>query len=177
MLQQLGSHPAILHGRHSVGGAGLRWALVKRANGQFGDAEIWRATANSVLSGASVTSTPEHSGYQQSLTVIAMEGTAGVGASASASAASGAPTLSLTTTKPTSLIFAVGNDWDSAVARTLPAGWVSLNQRVDMTGDTYWSQYTNVPVQAAGTQVRVSDTAPATDRWNLVAVELTGDGS
>jgi hypothetical protein len=161
----------------TVSGAGLRWTLVKRANGQFGDAEIWQATASSVLSGATVTSTPEHSGYDQSVTVIAMEGTAGVGASVSASAASGAPTLSLTTTKRTSLTFAVGNDWGSAVARTLPAGWVSLNQWVDMTGDTFWSQYTNVPVPAAGTRVTVSDTAPTTDRWNLVAVELTGDGS
>lgn len=130
-----------------------------------------------MLSGATVTSTPEHSRYDQSLTVIAMEGTAGVGASASASAASGAPTLSLTTTKPMSLIFAVSNAWDSAVAHTLPAGWGSLNQWVDMTGDTYWSQYTNIPVQAAETLVRVSDTAPTTDRWNRVAVELTGDGS
>ena len=162
----------------TVSGAGLTWALVKRANGQFGDAEIWQATASSVLSGATVTSTPAHSGYDQSLTVIAMEGTAGVGASASASAASGAPALSLTTTKPTSLIFAVGNDWDNAVARTLPAGWVSLNQWLDTaSGDTFWSQYTNVPVPAAGTLVTVSDTAPTTDQWNLVAVELTGDGS
>ncbi len=107
-----------------------------------------------------------------------MEGTAGVGASASASAASGAPTLSLTTTKPTSLMFAVGNDWDNTVARTLPTGWVSLNQWLDAgTGDTFWSQYTNVPVPAAGTPVTVRDTAPTTDQWNLVAVELTGDGA
>jgi hypothetical protein len=162
----------------TVNGAGLTWTLVKRANGQSGDAEVWQATASSVLSGATVTSTPAHSGYDQSLTVIAMEGTAGVGASASASAASGAPALSLTTTRPTSLIFAVGNDPDSAVARTLPPGWVSLNQWLDSTtADTFWSQYTNVPVPAAGTLVTVSDTAPAAGRWNLVAVELTGDGS
>ena len=162
----------------TVSGAGLTWTLVKRANGQFGDAEIWQATASSVLPGATVTSTPAQSGYDQSLTVIAMEGTAGVGASASASAGSGAPTLSLTTTKATSLIFAVGNDWDNAAARTLPAGWVSLNQWLDTTtGDTFWSQYTNVPVPAAGTPVAVGDTAPTTDQWNLVAVELTGDGS
>ena len=162
----------------TVSGGGLVWTLVKRANGQFGDAEIWQATASSVLTSVTVTSTPAQSGYDQSLTVIAMEGTAGVGASASASADSGAPTLSLTTTKPTSLIFAVGNDWDNAVARTLPAGWVGLDQWLDTnTGDMFWSQYTNVPVPAAGTLVTVSDTAPTTDQWNLVAVELTGDGS
>jgi hypothetical protein len=161
----------------AVTGAGLTWTLVKRANSQFGDAEIWQATASNVLSSATVTSTQLHSGYDQSLTVIAMEGTNGVGASASASASSGAPTLSLTTTKPTSLVFAVGNDWDRATGRTLPAGWVSLDQWLDTTsGDTFWSQYTNVPVPAAGTQVAVGDSAPVVDRWNLVAVELTGDG-
>ena len=75
-------------------------------------------------------------------------------------------------------LFSVRMDVDASDCdATLPAGWVSLNQWVDMTGDTYWSQYTNVPVQAARTLVRVSDTAPITDRWNLVAVEITGDGS
>ena len=160
----------------TVSGAGLTWSLVKRANNQYGDAEIWQASASSVLISATVTSTQAYSGYDQSLTVIAMEGTNGVGASASASGASGAPTLSLTTTKASSLVFAVGNDWDNAVTRTLPAGWVSLSQWLDTgTGDTFWSQYTNVPVQAAGTVVTVSDTAPTADQWNLVAVELTGD--
>jgi hypothetical protein len=160
----------------TVSGAGLTWHLVRRANTQYGDAEIWQATAGGVLRGATVTSAQAHSGYDESLTVIAMEGTNGVGASASASAASGAPTLSLITTEPSSLVFAVGNDWDKAVARKLPAGWVGLNHWVDATsGNASWSQYTNVPVQAAGTQVTVGDTAPVTDRWNLSAVELTGD--
>jgi hypothetical protein len=161
-----------------VSGGGLTWTLVKRAHAQYGDAEIWQATATSVLPSVTVTSTQTHPGYDQSLTVIAMEGTDGVGASASASGASGAPTLNLTTTQPSSLVFAVGSDWDSATAPTLPAGWVRLRQWLDTkSGDTFWSQYTNVPVPSAGAQVTVGDTAPATDRWNLAAVELTGDGS
>jgi hypothetical protein len=161
----------------TVSGAGLTWTLVRRANGQAGDAEIWQATAPAVLTSATVTSTPVRTGYDQDLTVIAMEGTDGVGASAAASAASGAPSASLTTAGAGSLVFAVGDDWDSATARTLPAGWVPLDQWIDTgTGDTYWSQYTNVPVPAAHTQVTASDTAPATDRWNLAAVEVTSDG-
>jgi Bacterial Ig domain/Lysyl oxidase len=162
----------------TVSGAGLAWTLVRRANGQAGDAEIWQATAPAVLTSAIVTSTPLRSGYDQDLTVIAMEGTDGVGASAAASAPSGAPSVSLTTTSATSLVFAVGDDWDSATPRTLPPGWVPLDQWLDTsTGDTYWSQYTNVPVPAAGTKVTASDTAPSTDRWNLAAVEVTSDGS
>jgi hypothetical protein len=161
----------------TVSGAGLTWKLVKRANAQSGDSEVWAATAGTILSTATVTSTELRSGYPQDLTVIAMEGTAGVGASAAASAASGAPTVKLTTTKATSLVFAVGNDYDRAVARTLPAGWVILDQWVNTSvGDTYWSQYTNQPTGPAGSVVTVSDTAPTNDRWNLVAVELVNSG-
>jgi hypothetical protein len=160
----------------AVSGGGLAWKLVRRANGQSGDAEVWAATASSVLTSATVTSTPLRGGYDQDLTVIAMEGTTGVGASANASGPSGAPSVKLTTSAPTSLVFAVGNDWDRAVSRTLPEGWVSLEQWVDSkTGDTFWSQYTNQPVPIAGTQVTVGDTAPTGDQWNLVAVELPGD--
>jgi Bacterial Ig domain/Lysyl oxidase len=162
----------------TVSGAGLTWTLVRRANGQAGDAEIWQATAPAVLAGATVTSTPARAGYDQDLTVIAMEGTKGVGASAAASAPSGTPGVSLTTTAATSLVFAVGDDWDTATARIIPAGWVPLDQWLNTrTGDTYWSQYTNVPVPAAHTLVTAADTGPATDRWNMAAVEVTSDGS
>jgi len=93
-----------------------------------------------------------------------------------ASGTSGAPSASLTTTKASSLVFAVGNDWDRAVARTLPAGWTMLDQWVATTnGDTCWSQYTNQPTGAAGAVVNAGDTAPTNDQWNLVAIELLTD--
>ena len=161
----------------TVSGAGLTWTPVKRANGQAGDAEVWTATAPSVLTSVTVTSTPGKSGYDQDLTVVAMEGAAGVGTSVAASASGGAPTVSVTTTGPAaSLVFAVGDDWDNAVARTLPSGQVLLDQWVDTAvGDTYWTQYTNQAVSPAGTVVTMKDTAPSSDRWNMVAVELVGD--
>ena len=162
----------------TVSGAGLTWTLVKRSNGQPGDSEVWKATAPAVLSSATVSSTPAKSGFDQDLTVIAMEGVQGVGASATGSAASGAPTLKLTTQGAPSLVFAVGHDYDNALARTLPANWTMLDQWVDTgTGDTAWTQYTSVPVSPAGSVVTVFDTAPTTDRWDLAAVELIGDGS
>jgi hypothetical protein len=161
----------------TVTGAGLTWTLVKRSNGQPGDSEVWKATAPAVLSSATVTSTPAKSGFDESLTVIAMEGVDGVGASATGSAANGAPSLKLTTQGAPSLIFAVGHDYDNAVARTLPANWTMLDQWLDTgAGDTFWTQYTSVPVSPAGSVVTVSDTAPTTDRWDLAAVELIGDG-
>jgi hypothetical protein len=162
----------------TVSGAGLNWTLVKRATSQSGDSEVWQATANSVLSSATVTSTPAKGGYSQGLTVVAYEGVKGVGTSVAGSGTSGAPNLKLTTTASTSLVFAVGNDWDNAIARTLPAGWTMLDQwTAASVGDDYWSQYTNTPTGAAGSVVSVGDTAPTTDQWNMVAVELLGDGS
>jgi hypothetical protein len=162
----------------TVSGAGLMWTLVKRSNGQAGDSEVWQANAPSVLSNATVTSSEAKTGFSQSLTVIAMEGVKGVGASVAGSASTGGPSVNLTTTAPLSLVFAVGHDYDNAVARTLPAGWVTLDQWVDTgSGDTYWSQYTNNPTGAAGSVINVGDTAPTNDRWDLVAVELRNDDS
>ena len=153
---------------------------MKRANGQSGDAEIWTATAASPLSGVTVTSTPLKSGYDQDLTVVAYEGADGVGASAAASTTGVPPSVSLTTTAPSnevSLVFAVGEDYTSAINHTPVAGQVILSQWLDTgTGDTYWSQYTNTPA-AAGTKVTMADTAPTTGQTNFVAVELIGDAS
>jgi hypothetical protein len=162
----------------TVSGAGLTWKLVKRQNAQSGDSEVWEATAPSVLLSATVTSTPSKSEYSQDLTVLAMEGVSGVGAVAAGSSATGAPIVKLTTTGSTSLVFAVGNDWDNAIPRTLPSGWVTLDQWVNTSvGDTYWTQYTNTPTGAASSVVTVNDSAPTSDQWNLVAVELLNAGT
>jgi hypothetical protein len=137
---------------------------------------VWTATAPAIGSNVAVRSTPARSGYDQDLTVIAMEGAAGIGASASGSGATGAPTLDLTTTAATALVFAVGTDWDAATGRTLPAGRVMLDQWLDTgTGDTMWSEYTNQAVSPQGTTITIGASAPTNHRWNLVAVELRGD--
>jgi hypothetical protein len=145
----------------SVSGAGLAWSLVKRANGQSGDAEVWTATTSTGLSSATVTSKEASSGYDQDLTVIAMEG---VGASVAGSGPSGAPIASHITKASASLVFAVGHDWDNAIPRTLPSRWVSLDQWVDTgAGDTAWTQYTNTPTGAAGSVITAGDVAPTSD--------------
>jgi hypothetical protein len=159
----------------TVSGSGLTWTLVKRANAQPGDAEVWVAHAKRVLSGGAVTSKLAKSSFRQDLTVIAMEGVGGVGASAANSATSGAPNVRLTTTGSTSLVFAVGHDWDAAGDPALPSGWVSLERWLDKSsGDTYWSQYTNTPTGPAGSVVDARDIGPMT-QYNIVAVELLND--
>jgi Galactose oxidase-like, Early set domain/Bacterial Ig domain/Galactose oxidase, central domain len=159
----------------TVSGAGLSWTLVKRSNGQSGDAEIWSARAPTQLTSASVTATQAHGGYDQSLTVVAFKGAGGVGAVAGKSAASGAPSVALTTTRASSLALGVGNDYDNAIARTLGAGQVMAHQWLDTaTGDTFWTQRTSALTGAAGSTVTINDTAPTGDRWNMSVVEVTG---
>ena len=161
----------------AVSGAGLTWTLVKRANSQSGDAEIWSAKAPTALNNVTVTSAPAVSGYDQSLTVIAMQMSEGIGASVVGGAASGAPSVSLKTTEEGSLVYAVGNDWDAATARTLGPNQMMLHQFLDTgTGDTFWSQYTGQITGAAGESVTLNDTAPTSDQWNMAAVEILGDG-
>ncbi len=135
--------PARRGQRVTVSGAGLTWTLVRRANSQRGDAEIWQARTRQVMTAVRVTARQAWSGYRQQLAVVAMEGTDGVGASAGGSAARGPSAVRLTTSSPGSLIFAVGFSAGVPRARVLPVGWVMLRQRLD--GESFWSQYTNVP--------------------------------
>ena len=157
----------------TISGGSLTWTRVTRANGMPGVADIWQASSPTARSSISVTSTPSVATYTQSLTVVTFSGAAGVGASASVSGPSGAPSLSLTTTAAGSLLYAVGNDWDSAVARTLGANQSMTHQWTSTgSGDTYWVQNYNGPVANAGTVVQLNDTAPTADRWNFAAVEV-----
>lgn len=159
----------------TVTGGGLTWTLVKRANTQYGASEVWAANAADVLSNASVTATQTVKGnYHQSLTVIAYRGSAGIGASAAAHAPSGAPTISLTTTKDASIVVGSGNDWDSSTARTIGAGQTLIHEYRDtVLGDDFWVQRRTDPVAQAGTSATLNATAPTTNQWNMVAVEIT----
>jgi hypothetical protein len=157
----------------TVAGGGLSWTLVQRVSTRLGASEIWRAFASAALSNASISLTQGRTGYRQSLTVVAFAGATGVGASITANAASGAPTVGVTTTRAESLIYGVGNDWDRAVARTVPADQTKVHEWVDTaTGDTYWVQRRTNSVPAAGTPVQLNDTAPTNDRWNFAIVEI-----
>jgi hypothetical protein len=162
----------------SVSGGGLSWHRAARADSSAGDSEIWSAMAYKAGSIGPITATLARSGYNLNLTVVAMEGADGPGATAAGSGKTGAPKVTLKTLSATSLVFAVGNDWDQAVARKLPVGWQMLSQHLDTaTGDTFWVQYTNQPTGKAGSQVVVQDLAPTTDRWNLAAAEVINSGT
>jgi hypothetical protein len=170
--------PALSLQSMTVSGAGLAWKLVQRANRSRGDAEIWETVAPNVLTSGWVTATPQVPGYDASLTVIAIQGTAGVGAAVAASARSGAPHVALSTVRANSMVFGVGNDADSAKARTPGFDQVLLNQWQDQrSGETFWSQNTALPNSPSGTRVALNNTAPTGGQWNFVAVEVLSEDS
>jgi hypothetical protein len=71
-------------------------------------------------------------------------------------------------------VYGVGNDWETAIARTPGLNQIIDNQWIDTrTGDTYWVQNeTFPPAIPAGASVTLNDTAPTNGRWNFVAVEI-----
>jgi len=162
----------------SITGAGLTWTLVNRANAENGTAEIWKATAATTLTNVSATST-QVSGdqFHQSLVVMALADTTGTGTAAVASAPNGPPTVSLNTTRPGSLIYGVGNDWDAAKARIPGANQTIVHQWLDTSrGNTYWMQAFTGPVAQAPTSIVLNDVVPTANRWNFASVEVLPPG-
>jgi hypothetical protein len=158
-----------------VSGAGLTWTLVQRSNVQRGTSEIWAAKGTSALTDVTVTSQPGVRGFHGSLVVVSFIDAAGVGIVGQASAPSGAPDIFLPAVSAGNWVFAVGNDWDRAVARTPAAGQMLIHQRVDTgVGDTFWVQATTQPSVAGGI-VTIHDNAPTTDQWNYAAVEIVAE--
>ena len=156
----------------TVTGAGLTWTLVKRSNAQWGTSEIWSAKATTKLTNVTVKSQPAVTGFHGSLTVIAFRNASGTGVLAQASAATGAPDIYLPGIGAGNWVFAVGNDWDGATARTPVAGQTIVHQRVDtQVGDTFWVQSTATPSTSTGL-VTIHDNAPANHQWNYAAVEI-----
>jgi hypothetical protein len=158
----------------TVSGAGLTWRLVKRSNTQGGTAEIWSTGAPNPVPNVTVISQPGVGGssYHGSMTVIAFTNASGVGIVGQASAPSGAPDIFLPGISAGNWVFAVGNDWDRAVARTAATGQVLVHQKVDtQVGDTYWVQSTTAP-SAANALVDIHDSAPTNDQWNYAAAEI-----
>jgi hypothetical protein len=150
----------------TVTGAGLTWTLAKRSNTQSDDSEIWWARASGTLTSQTVTATPSSGGFHDSLAVVTFIKAAGIAATAASSAACGAPDLSVPNTGVGSWVYAVGNDWDNAIARTPVSRQVVVHQHLDTsTGNTFWVQSTAAPNAAAGT-IDIHDSGPTTGQWN-----------
>jgi hypothetical protein len=157
----------------TISGAGLSWTLLKRSNSQGGDAEIWAAKATDFLTNATVIMQPGVGpSYHGSLVVLAFTNAAGPGIVNQSAAPSGAPDIYIPGVSAGNWVFAVGNDWDKAIARTPVSGQGLVHQRLDtQTGDTFWVQSTTAP-STANALVDIHDSAPTADQWNYAAVEI-----
>ena len=157
-----------------VTGGGLVWKEVARSNKQAGTAEIWQAYAVTPVTSAAITATLSAAGQDGSITVAAFTGAAPVaGAHATANGDSTHPAVSLTTTQPHSLVWAAGEDPTHAGTLTPANGQALVHQEADTkVHATYWAQDASKPVATANTTVTIADTLPATDHWNLAAVEI-----
>jgi hypothetical protein len=157
----------------TVSGGGLKWTLVGRENTGRGDAEVWSAKAGaaSKLTNASVSATERYTGSNVSLTVVAFKNATGIGKHAMFHSGAGAPAGSLTTSKASSWVFAVGDDWLHSASRTTGSGQTVVHASTD-SADTYWVQSTNSRTSKAGTKVTINDTKPPKDPYNLVLVEI-----
>jgi hypothetical protein len=174
LLAFIGSDGSAGMAANSISGGGLTWTLVKRTNTQLGTSEIWKAFAPSQLTNVTVTANLAQS-VTSSMTVMSFSGVdpvTPIGASGGANGPSGAPTVSLTTTRANSLVIGVGDDWDNATARSLGPNQTLVHQLLASSGDTFWVQKQTNPITAAGTLVTLNDTAPTADRWNLTSVEI-----
>lgn len=155
----------------TVSGGGLTWSLVKRSNSQLGTAEIWSAGVAGLLSSKTVKASSGIGSYHGSLTVVAFTNAAGTGIAGASGSTSGQPNIYLPGIATGNWVWAVGDDWDNAIARTPVSGQVIVHQRLAPVGDTFWVQRTAAPTAVPGI-VEIRDTAPTTDQWNYAAVEI-----
>jgi len=71
-----------------------------------------------------------------------------------------------------SWVFAVGDDYDNAIARTVGANQTLVDQYLASVGDTYWVQRQNATTPNSRTSVIMNDTAPTSDQWNVALIEI-----
>ena len=101
-----------------------------------------------------MTATRGNGSYASSITVVALTGAdlLADGATGGGGAATGAPSVSLTTTRAGSWVWGVGNDWDKATARTVGAGQTKVDEFLASVGDTMWVQRQSSATPLAGTR-------------------------
>jgi RHS repeat-associated protein len=160
----------------AVTGGGLTWTRAAAPAAAYGTAEVWQAYSTGGFN-AAVTAKLSAGAYDSSITVASFKGAASkVGATATKTGSSGPPAASLTTNTAGSLVWATGHNWDTATSVAPGSGQTLVHEFVDTRAkNTFWTQRTTNAVAAAGTEVSISDSRPATGHWQLSAVEIPAD--
>jgi hypothetical protein len=165
----------------SLTGGGLQWTLAARANGQPGDAEIWYTMPTSAVSNVTISASRALAGCNTGtcnglLVVAVFSGTnlaRPVGTTGIASRSTGAPTVSLTTTRDLSWVFGVGADWTHATLRSVGAGQTLLHDdQSTENDDEYWVQYMTNATPASGTLVTLDVIHPTNEIYDFASIEI-----
>jgi hypothetical protein len=153
---------------------GLRWQLRGRKNHQLGDVEVWTAKPSTkIVTNLTVSATLAEQGpFNDTVTVVAFSNAHDVGRVAGFDAPFGSTAGSIVTSHDNTWIFGVVNDWTNSIPRTAAPDQVLVSQFLDDVGDTYASQRGRDMVPKSGTFIVSSDTAPTTDPWNYLVVEV-----
>jgi hypothetical protein len=166
---------------------GLTWALAGRKSktvtstggaGTEACAEIWVAYAATAPGSITVTDTRADaatgSDRQHILKPVVVTGdeVTWAGAIAAAFSASGLPSVSLSTTQPSSWVLGVSSDWSAAGLGTVGSGQTMIDEDnvVGQYSAHIWRQTSTTP--ASGTSVTMNLTAPSAEQFNQLAIEL-----
>ncbi len=166
----------------SITGAGLTWVLVARANTNAGSSEIWRAFSPVPLINQQMTitfSASTISGNIMFASIVGADmtganGSGAVGATNTGSTTAAAPSISLTTTRSNSWVWAMGNE-GTAAAGTITAGGgqtISRSNNDTTNAAASWMLRQNNLTATSGTIVTMNCTAPTTDNCNMAAIEI-----
>ena len=163
----------------TVGGAGLTWTrVVQYRASSYGLVSIWKAYSAALLTNVTVNATAtETSGdYRGTLLYVVSfrNASSSVGAVATSSQPAGQqPSISITTTKDNSWVWAVGEDWTTRNTHVATTGQTITAQWLNATDDsTHWTQKMNATTSASSTLVKIQDSAPTTDKTLFSAVEI-----
>jgi hypothetical protein len=165
----------------SITGTGLTFTKLGSISTQGGDCEVWYALAPTLISNVVVTaaySGSPASGNFMALGVTGIDltsitGSNAIGAIANANAAaSSTPTVSLTTTRNNSWVFAVCNSSNTSKLTAPGTGQSNLHDHTNSTTSSSLVMMQTAPTQTSGTSVTMSASSSTVTDWNIYAFEV-----
>lgn len=151
-------------------------SVIAGGTNEPGDIEMWWAYT-ATAPGSTTVSTALASGAtaaDAAMQVVVLTGaeTTFGGAKAASGNTATTPSVAVTTTAANSWVFSMSTDWTAGVVGTVGAGQTIINQ-VQFSGlmtYNFWRQ--TATTASSGTAVTNNLTAPASQQWNEIAVEV-----
>ena len=160
-----------------TGGTGLSWTLRQSVNvSGYGFTAAWTAKATAAETFTLSMTAPGTATYKWGFNCLRFADASGIGASVKINT-TGAPSLGITTTQDDSAIVVVNNDWDaidgsSRSWRTGAGAFIEKTYELISGTYTIYGGY-HAAAGAVGLKT-VGLSAPAAQKYALIAVEITG---